>query len=569
VRRVMRFWFLLLCVCCVVLRPAQGQTSSRLAVNTDSGTLEGAHFGPAPEEAMFLGIPYAAPPTGERRWKPPQPVEKWQGSRPANSYGAACLQIEDPTGTEAYKKELVQDFEPYWTYYTEEDCLYLNVWTTNLPGDHSSASKRPVMFWIQGEGNVSGAAHDAPMGPTLARKGVVLVSANYRLGILGFMAHPALTAESPHHSSGNYGILDQIAALEWVRRNISSFGGDPDNVTIFGEAAGGADVCLLMASPLSRGLFQRAILESGTCDGYVHLELKTPSHYHGGVGTAEDIGLQITRALNIANASDALAKLRAIDAKQILEVSARDRSLSFPGTVDGWVLTEQPATTFARGRQARVPVIVGSNSDEGTTMIGADLRVAPTVDNYKGFLSKEFSDDADEIFRQYPAATDADVRHAFSAFDTDYGWGFGAHRFAGNAARAGQKTWFYYFTYSAKAQARYAGLGALHGMEVKFLTGWFRPSSWGEPDAEDKKFVDRMTGYWIQFAKTGDPNGPGLPPWSPYDPKADLVQELGHEVKSRPTPHTERFAIFERNLNSNLGSLPKPGGSQSAKNSQE
>jgi para-nitrobenzyl esterase len=199
-----------------------------------------------------------------------------------------------PTGRrsqdKAYRQELAETFEPYFTYRTSEDCLYLNVWTTNL---HASTKKRPVMFWIHGGGNVSGASQVVPMGPALSRKGVVLVSINYRIGALGFLAHPTLTAESPHHASGNYGILDQIAALQWVQRNIAKFGGDPTNVTIFGESAGGVNVCYLMSSPLSRGLFQRGILESCDCASYISPELKTPAHYEGGVGTSEEVGLRL------------------------------------------------------------------------------------------------------------------------------------------------------------------------------------------------------------------------------------------------------------------------------------
>ena len=240
----------------------------------DSGTLQGADFGPAPNEVMFLGIPYAAPPTGELRWKPPQPVEKWRGTpRPILRGRMPASRGPNWNG---YEQEM-QTFEPYYSLHIDEDCLYLNVWTTNLPGAGYNTAKLPVMFSIHGGGNNDGASQVTPMGPVLARKGVVVVSLNYRLGVLGFMAHPALTAESPHHVSGNYGLLDQIAALEWVKRNIAKFGGDPENVTIFGVSSGSADVCYLMASPLARGLFQRGIMESATCSDFISPELKTPT----------------------------------------------------------------------------------------------------------------------------------------------------------------------------------------------------------------------------------------------------------------------------------------------------
>lgn len=537
----MRLWIPLGLICCAGLAPAQSLT-------IDSGTIEGAHFGSSPDEIMFLGIPYATPPTGNLRWKPPQLVERWKGARKANTFGAACPQPEY-FNDKAYRRELAETFEPYYTYRTNEDCLYLNVWTTNLPAN-PGAEKFPVMFWIHGGGNISGSSQAVPMGPALARKGVVLVSINYRLGALGFLAHPALTAESPQHASGNYGILDQIAALQWVRRNIANFGGDPTNVTIFGESAGGANVCYLMSSPLARGLFQRSILESNACTDYIDPELKNPSHYEGGVGTSEEIGMRLVRDLGIQDGPDALLKLRLKTPKEIMNVSDRDHAVNFSGTIDGWVLTEQPATAFAQGRQSKVPVIAGSNADEGTTMVEEDLGASPTLANYKAYLKNEFLEYAGEIFRIYPAATDADARAAFIAFDTDYGFGFSVHRFATNMASAGQKAWFYYFTYPGKK--KYADVGAFHGIELKFLTGWVRPSRWGEPDAEDNKLINVMTGYWTQFAKIGDPNGPGLPHWPVYDPKTDLAFEIGHEVKLRPTPHTDRFAVFERSLTSRL-----------------
>jgi len=560
-----RLWLTVLVFFCVSLAPAQSHPDSSFLVATDSGVLEGVPFGSAKDEVMFLGIGYAAPPIAEQRWKPPQPVAKWAGTRKANSYGAACPEPEDPLQNET-SKEMVQTVDPYYTYRQDEDCLYLNVWTTNLPEYHAGARKLPVMFWIHGGDQT---AQSLPAGPPLARRGVVMVSTNYRIGALGFMAHPALTAESPHHASGNYGILDLISALEWVQRNISQFGGDPARVTIFGESSGGMMVCFLMSSPLARGLFQQGILESLGCADTISPELKTPAHYEGGVGTAEEIGVRLMRDLSIPDNPDALTKMRSKTPKELLAVSDRDSAVSFDieSVIDGWVLPEQPAIVFAQGRQAKVPVIVGSNANEGTTMVEETLHGRPTLGNYKAFLKSEFVDevDADEIFRMYPAASDAEARAAFIAFDTDYEFGNSAHVIARDVARTGQKTRFYYFNYPARSKF-YEGLGAFHGIETKFLTGWFFPSHWGEVTAEDQKLVDLMTGYWTQFAKTGDPNGPGLPLWRAYDPQTDLVLEIGHEVKLRPTPHADRFAVFEHSLNSRLTAIPRsvPGLSGSA-----
>jgi para-nitrobenzyl esterase len=555
VKCFLRLWLFLF-----VFGPA-GFTQSHARIDTppvvtiDSGTLEGAHFGPAADEVMFLGIPFAAPPTGALRWRPPQPVEKWQGTRKATLFAPACPQKDDPALDAAVKE--IQSIEPYFTYRTDEDCLYLNVWTTNLPGTHADAGRLPVMLWIHGGGNFSGAGQLPPLlGHTLARKGVVLVSINYRLGALGFLAHPALTAESPHHASGNYALLDQIAALEWVQRNITKFGGDPTNVTAFGESAGGANICFLMASPLARGLFQRGILESNVCSDYISPELKNSanytSHYESGVSTSEEKGLRLMRALGIPDGPDALTQLRSKTPQEIMAVD-----IVADPTIDGWVLIEQPAITFAQGRQTRVPVIVGSNSDEGTNMVEEIMNAPPTLANYKTFVKSEFLEYADEVFRMYPATTDAEARTAAIAFVTDYDFGNGVHVFARDMTSAGQKTWFYYFTYPGKG--KYAGRGAFHDLELYFVAGVVRQSRWGEPDAEDRKLMDLMSGYWTQFAKTGDPNGPGLPPWPIYDPKADLVLEIGHEVKTRPTLHTDSFLLFERSLNTMLASIPQSG----------
>ena len=247
-----------------------GSTQSP-TVTLETGVLEGTRFSPVPNEIAFLGVRFAAAPFGELRWKPPQPTEKWSGTRKATEFGAACPQL--PAG---------------WlpTAAWNEDCLFLNIWTTGLDAD----AKRPVIVYFHGGSNTAGFSQMTPLGPTLSRLGVVVVSANYRLGPLGFFAHPALATESEHHSSGNYGLLDQLQALKWVRENISRFGGDPDRVTAMGQSAGAYDVCMLMASPLATGLFQGAILQSGECQSTLIEDIRTPIHYNGISGAGEAAG---------------------------------------------------------------------------------------------------------------------------------------------------------------------------------------------------------------------------------------------------------------------------------------
>ena len=326
-------------------------------VKIDSGVIKGRPFGGS-KEIAFLGIPFAAPSVGVRRWKPPQAVKAWSGVRSARELGPACPQSKDDVSFFELVTGEVKQAEPYYSFRTDEDCLSLNVYTTNLGGKKGL----PVMVWLHFGGNTVGWGAYPAYGPSLSRKGVVYVSLNYRLGALGFMAHPALTLESPQRSSGNYALLDQISALQWVQRNIQVFGGDPANVTIFGESAGGVMVCYLMASPLARGLFHRAIMQSCTCQGYVSPELTQPAAYFGGKGTAEHIGIRHARALvGILNGRGELAELRAKTSAEILSALGTDKTLNFfaGGNVDGWVLKEQPAhsTRLSSGVKSTSPQI--------------------------------------------------------------------------------------------------------------------------------------------------------------------------------------------------------------------
>jgi para-nitrobenzyl esterase len=509
-----------------------------LRVVLDSGTIEGLEWD---RTAVFLGIPYAAPPVGQRRWRPPVPPTKWSGVRTAKAFGAVCPQnAEDLPGLRSRFAEIAPDFPYYTNPRMDEDCLSVNVWTRNIGG-----TSAPVMVWIHGGSNIGGTGAYPPFGPSLSAKGVVVVSFNYRLGALGFMAHPGLTSESPHRSSGNYGILDQIAALQWVQRNIAKFGGDPRNVTVFGESAGGVMACYLMASPLARGLFHRAILQSCTCRDYLSPELRRPVHSFAGKGTAEESGLQLAAKMGIRTLED----FRSRPAAEIVRASEDDPSilayLYAGGTVDGWVLPEQPATIFSAGRQAKVPVLLGSNADEGTVTLGSFGEA--TVPHYRAWLKTQFDDYADEVFRSYPAAGNTAVRAAYLALTADYQRAQTVRSLAIDMVRAGQRAYLYHLNYPSKGDYAREGLGTFHGMDLSFMGGgFFRKSRWGVPDVDDWKLAAIMTGFWTAFAATGNPNKLPSPNWESYDPKADRALQLGRDIKMIPVPRADRFAVFER-----------------------
>ena len=485
---------------------------------------------------MFLGIPYANPPTGALRWRPPQPVKKWAGTRNSHSFASSCPQASDSVAQYAAATTEYSETIPYYAgFKTSEDCLYLNIWTTNL----HAAKKHPVMVWIHGGGNVEGTGELPALGPAMARNGVVLVSINYRLGILGFLAHPALTAESTHHSSGNYALLDQIAALMWVKENIEKFGGSPENVTVFGESAGAVDICYLMASPLARGLFKRAIIQSNGCSDYLIPDLKRSFDITGMKESGEEAGVRFARKLGTENAVDVPAKLRAKSVDEILSASDTAGVLE---AVDGWVLPEQPAAVFAAGRQAPVPVIIGSNADEGS-MFADDPSGPATVAQYHDWLKKEFGMEWEQVAKKYPAAKDSEVQPAFLAVVTDHEFGSSTYIMARAMKRIGQKVYFYHFTYPAKGKN--ARLGSYHGLELSFLAGIVRKSSWGEFAADDKALALTIRAYWTRFAVNGNPNPEGLPKWPEYDLATQECLELGRIVKLRPVPHLDRYRVFQ------------------------
>ena len=472
-------------------------------VKVDTGLLEGLP-GAHPDVATYKGIPYAAPPVGELRWKAPQPAAKWDGVKDAAAFGASCMQTNYPEGS-LYRSDLGP---------VSEDCLTLNIWTTA-----KANAKQPVMVWIHGGGLTRGSgATPVYDGEALSRKGVVLVTINYRLGPFGFLTHPELTAESPNHSSGNYGLLDQIAALGWVQRNIAAFGGDPKKVTIFGESAGSWSTNCMMATPLTRGLIHGVIGESGA---FFSVMKK--------LDVAEKIG---------AKAGD-LKTLRAKSADEVLKMTF-DQSSMGP-VVDGYLLPTDIYTVFQQGKQNDVPLLAGYNADEGTAF-------ANWTGNIEAFVKQgkqRFGDLADEFFKAYPVGTEAEAKASFYATfrDTTFGWN------TRTWGRMSEKTGhhpahLYYFAHvpPGPGAERY---GAYHASEIAYV---FDNLGKGKrtPEEPDNKLAEAMSSYWVNFAKTGDPNGSGLPKWPAYHAKDEVWMEFGNEPKMRMEVNKAKLDVMEK-----------------------
>jgi para-nitrobenzyl esterase len=448
--------------------------------------------------AVFKGIPFAAPPTGERRWREPMPVQPWSGVRDATRFGAICLQAPTPIVGDAIKT-------------ASEDCLFLNVWTAQWP---AAGAARPVMVWIPGGGNFAGGSTQSVYdGESLARRGVVVVTLNYRLGAFGFFSHPALSRESPRRASGNQGILDQIAALRWVQENIARFGGDPKNVTIFGESAGSLDVSVLMTSPLSRGLFHRAIAESGAV-----VLVGEPST----LVEAEKRG-QATSARWKVPADAPLESLRAVSTADILAAEptyfAGDTIPDvFPNlgiTVDGYVFPRKPAQVFAAGGQHRVPMLAGSNAREqipGSTLV-KDLPQA---------IERVYGPLAPRALKLYVGAPDPVYGTAVEQWGTDTSFRCSTVAQVMWHAAADNPTFHYEFTHVPPERA---ALGAVHASEVSHVFGTYQQGVIGvgpiaKATEADVRLSELIQRYWTNFAKTGDPNGPGVPTWPKFDIKS-------------------------------------------------
>jgi para-nitrobenzyl esterase len=495
---------------CLASAPAS-QAESGPVVDAPAGRLQGAA-----EDGLlvFKGIPYAAPPVGPARWKPPSPAQHWSETREATQFGPACFQ-PNPRSTNLYADPPAA---------TSEDCLSLNVWTPK------GARNAPVMVWIHGGSLTSGASSEAIYdGARLARKGMVVVSINYRLGVLGYLAHPGLSAESPQGISGNYGLLDQIEALRWIKRNIAAFGGDPSEVTIAGESAGALSVMYLMASAPARGLFARAISESA----YM---ISTPELKRAAFGSpsAEDAGAALAAKLHAPD----VAALRAMDPQALTNAAAASGYLPF-GAVDGQVLAGQLVDVFDKGEQAHVPILAGSNSGEIRSLTILLPPQPTSAAAYEAAIRTGYGDLADAFLKLYPAA---DMRESMLATTRDAMYGWTAERLAKSQAALGLPSYLYLFDHPIPA-ADDKGLHGFHASELPFVFGTLdrTPPYWPKaPDTPaEKRFSDAMTSYWASFVKTGRPEAEGEPAWPRFGPTAAY---MAFEATPRPAEHAQPVA---------------------------
>ena len=502
--------------------PAPDVMSLGPEIGTVNGLLEGDWVDDTQDVLVFRGIRYANPPVGGLRWRPPQPPTSWKGVQPAKSSGLPCWQPISPK-TSIYSRGEME---------MSEDCLNLNLWT---PAG-SAGDGLAVMVWFHGGGHNTGHGSSPTFdGTALARKGVVLVSANYRLGALGFMAHPALSGESPHGSSGNYGILDKIATLEWVRDNIAAFGGNPGNVTIFGQSAGGASVCTLQASPLAAGLFHKVIGHSGSCMGDRRV-LGEPGE--NGAPSPHDAGRNLAKALGIeVDGPEALAAMRQASPTQILEASGTPGAGSPGIQVDGWVVPRQMRDIFRDREHNDVPVMVGWLSDEGKGLYAAmpDL----SLEELETSTRERFGEHAEQVLAAYGDEIAESPKAAQQAIQADQFFAWGSRTWVREVTAGGNDAYLYFFTQAPPVYLLYLpdeprlevpegerGYGAFHSGELAYafanqhLVGY----DWND---DDRRISEAMSQYWVNFAKSSDPNAEGLPEWPKYDASTDPAMELG------------------------------------------
>jgi para-nitrobenzyl esterase len=495
--------FALIALCAAAPAPAQVkiESGSLSGTTTDSGI------------RVFKGIPYAAPPVGDLRWRPPQPPAKWNGVRQADKFSDSCMQALTRSRNPWTKEFMAQNS-------ASEDCLCLNVWTGAKPSKNGSGEKRPVFVWIHGgafaEGSGEVATYD---GEELAKKGLIVVTINYRLGAFGFLSHPELTKESPNQASGNYGLLDCVAALQWVRKNIAAFGGDPGRVTLAGQSAGAIAVHALLASPLAKGLFHRAIAESGL--GLVQARA---------LAAAEQDGVKWAESKNARS----LQELRAKSAQELMG-GAR-----FGVVTDGWLLPKEAGGIFTQGKlQNDVPILAGLTADEGSA---APVYGKIKAEDFIRQSQQRFGEQAQTFLQLYPAGDQAQagLSQKQSARDqgltTLYLWA------SDRVKTSNAKTYTYFFTRGIP-WPEHPEFGAFHSGDIPYFFANLKQLNrpW---QAADRKLSDTASSYWVNFARTGNPNDKGLPNWPAFDPAAQVTMELGENISPRPVAEKDKLAFF-------------------------
>jgi para-nitrobenzyl esterase len=491
--------------------PAVAETVAN-QVKTSCGILEGTSDASTGVRS-FKGIPFAAPPVGDLRWRPPQPVKSWEGVRKADHFGPRAMQ------------PAIFDDMVFRSDGMSEDCLYLNVWTPAT----SDKERLPVLVYFYGGGFVAGDGSEPRYdGESMARKGIVAVTVNYRLGLFGFFAHADLSKESPHHACGNYGLLDQSAALQWVRKNIVAFGGDPKKITIAGESAGSFSVSAQMASPLSKRLFAGAIGESGAMLGRTLPAAPREELEKKGTAFASEVG------------AASLAALRAMPAQQLLD-AAKSNAFRFSLTVDGYFLPKPALEIYTAGEQAHVPLLAGWNAEEMNA--GAVLTREPaTPEGFSRAVRALYGSRADEALKAYPASNDAEVKQSATLLASDRFIGYGTWKWADLHGKTGGKP-VYRYLYS---HARPGESGAFHSVEIEYALGNLplnKVYAWTE---SDRKVSATMQEYFAQFIKTGSPNGPGLPAWPPASRgSAAQVMHLDVESGAQPDRTRDRYLFLD------------------------
>lgn len=481
---------------------------------------------------VFKGIPYAAPPVRELRWRAPQPVSDWDGVRRADRFADQCMQ-----------QRVFEDMR-FRNSGVSEDCLYLNVWTPEV----SSDAGRPVLVYFYGGGFIAGDGSEPRYdGESMAREGIVVVTMSYRLGVFGFFAHPALTEESPHHASGNYALLDQYESLRWVSRNIAAFGGHPDRVTIAGESAGSFSVSAQMASPLSKGLIAGAIGESGSLLG---------SRAPATLDEIEDQGEAFAARLGASSLRD----LRRVSAMELLHAASQPGTPRFSTAVDGYFFPESPVEIFAEGKQAHVPLMVGWNSAEShyRGILGAN---DPTPENFVAAVRNLYGERTDEILAVYSASTEEEARQAATDLAGDRFIGFSTWKWAELHRQTGEAPVFQYFYAHPRPPMRpeeggpaaeetpEPPLGAAHSAEIEYALGNLDVNDVYVWEPEDYDVSEVLQGYFVNFIRSGDPNGPSLPEWPQAGSGGEsstVRMRISVDSRAETSPHRERYLLLDR-----------------------